>query len=254
MEVKTYKKVKSNMYEVVFDNGDRYKLYDDVILKYELLIEKTLDKKKLEKILADNGLLDAYYKALKYINTKMRSELEIRKYLAKYEFSREQIDYTVCKLREEGYLDEKKYVQAYVNDAITLSLNGPKKIKEVLKKLGIDENITDEYLEKISDDEWIERIKKIVDKKAKINKAGERVFKSKVYSDLIILGYYSEDVKTVLEGYSLDTKDAFDKEADKCYNKLSTKYTGVELELRFKQKMFAKGFDGETISEFLSRV
>lgn len=251
MEIKSYKKLRSNLYEISFKNGDKYKIYDDIILKYELLIDKEVAKKKLEKILEDNALLAAYYRALKYINTKMRTELEIRKYLERYEFTKKQIDYAVSKLKDEGYIDEKRYVQAFINDALNLTLNGPKKIKEELKKLGINEVVIDDYISQIDDGEWIPRIKRIVEKKAKVNKQGERAFKNKVYSDLILLGYYSEDIKEILEGYHIETDNVFKIEAEKIYNKLSLKYCGVELELRFKSKMFSKGFDSDVISSFL---
>lgn len=253
MEVKSYKKLKNNLYEITLDNGEKHKLYDDVILRYELLIDKELKKKKLEEILSENALLDAYYRALKYINTKLRTELEIRKYLFRYEFSNDQIDYAISRLKADGYINESLYVQAFINDSITLSLNGPKKIKDTLNKLGLNETLIDSYLSKIPSDTWLPRIKKIVEKKAKINKSGERVFKNKVYSDLVALGYYSYDIKSFLDSFTLDTGDIFKREADKMYNKLSSKYSGVELELRFKQKMFAKGFDSDDISNYLNQ-
>lgn len=251
MEVKSCKKLKGNLYEVCFDNREKYKLYDDIILKHELLIVKDIKNKTLEKILNENQLLDAYYKALKYINLKMRTEYEIIKYLEKYDFSKEHIDNAIKKLRKEGYLDEEKYVKAYVNDTVNLSSNGPKKIKDSLKKLRINEDIIDKYLNDVEGDIWISKIQKILDKKAKVNKHGEKLFKSKVYSDLILLGYFSEDIKTCLDAYQLDAEDVFQREADKMYKKLSAKYTGVDLELNFKSKMYAKGFDIDFINDYL---
>ncbi len=251
MEVKSCKKLKGNLYEVCFDNREKYKLYDDIILKHELLIVKDIKKKTLEKILNENQLLDAYYRALKYINLKMRTEYEIIKYLEKCEFSKEHIDNAIKKLQKEGYLDEEKYVKAYVNDTVNLSSNGPKKIKDSLKKLRINEDIIDKYLNDVEGDIWISKIQKILDKKAKVNKHGEKLFKSKVYSDLILLGYFSEDIKTCLDAYQLDAEDVFQREADKMYKKLSAKYTGVDLELNFKSKMYAKGFDIDFINDYL---
>lgn len=251
MEIKSYKKIRSNLYELSFKSGEKYKIYDDIILKYELLIEKELTKKKLDRILEDNALLEAYYRAVKYINTKMRTELEIKKFLERYDFSKEQTSYAVSKLRSEGYIDEEKYVRAFINDSLNLTLNGPKKIREALKKLGVAESLIDDNIKSLDDELWFPRIRKIVEKKAKVNKAGEKLFKSKVYSDLIVLGYYNEDIKEFLEDYHIETGEVFVSEADKVYIKLSSKYEGIELELKFKSKMFSKGFDMDVINEYL---
>lgn len=253
MEVVSYKKDRGNRYIVTMDDGVEYKLYDDVILKYELLIEKKIDKKKLEKILEENTLLEAYYRALKYISLRMRSELEIEKYLEKYEYDARTVAYAVKRLRDDGYLDEDKYVKAFINDQVNLTLNGPFKIRNQLRKLGCDNATIWKYLKAISEEEWLGRIKRVLDKKAKTNKAGLAVFKNKMYQELSTLGYGSDDIKAVLEGYSIDTADAFSKEADKTYNKLSSKYSGVELALRFKNKMYMKGFSGEMVDNFLQK-
>lgn len=251
VKIESYKKVRGNLYEVVLDDGATYKLYDELILKYELLLNGQLDKKKLCEILEENSLFEAYFKALKYINIKMRTELEIEKYLKKYGFSNYAINYAITRLKSEGYLNEKMYAEAYINDAINLTSSGPKKIESGLEKLGISSEIAKSILEKINKNEWINRIERIIQKKAKTNKVGISLFKSKVYSELLALGYYGEDIKEVLNSFEVDTTAPFMKEADKVYNKLSNKYTGVELELHFKSKMYSKGFSSEMISEYL---
>lgn len=253
LEIKKYKKLKGNLYEIELDDFKKYKIYDDIILKYELLIDNRLDKKKLEKIISENNLLDAYYKALKYISVRMRSALEIRNYLKRKSFNDAECNYAIKKLRMEGYIDEKKYVQAYINDAIILTVNGPKKIIDNLNKLGISESLTREYLDSIDSDEWIDRIKRIVDKKIKTNKCSEKMFKNKVTADLLNLGYYYEDIKIIMDDVKIDATDAFLNEADKVYSRLESKYEGTELILRFKSKMFSKGFEADAINDYINK-
>ena len=60
MEVKTYKKIRNNLYEITLSNGEKFKLYDDIILKYELLIERKVTDKKLASIIAENAKMEAY--------------------------------------------------------------------------------------------------------------------------------------------------------------------------------------------------
>ena len=79
MEIIKYKKDKDNTYKVYIDD-EIVILYDDVIVKYNLLVNKDLTDELYEEIMQYNNFLDGYYKAIKYINTKLRTELEIRKY------------------------------------------------------------------------------------------------------------------------------------------------------------------------------
>lgn len=252
MEIKNYKRIRNNIYEIELDNFKKFKLYDDIILKYELLIDKRLTEKKLEKIINDNNSLDAYYKALKYINIKMRSELEIRNYLQRQGFNIYEIDYATKRLREDGYINEEQYVQAYIHDALSLTLNGKKKILSGLVNLGLEETMVLTFLEEIESSEWISRIKKVLEKKSKTNKSSEKMFKNKMVAELLNLGYDYEDIKSCLDDFKVDASDVFLKEAEKVFAKLSLKYTGTELVLFFKQKMFNKGFSYDEISEYIN--
>lgn len=254
MKIESYKKKRGNLYEITLDDGKSYELYDDIILNYELLIDKKLDKKKLNEVLEENSLLDAYYKSLKYLSVKMRTETEIRKYLKKYDFSNYAIGYSITRLRSEGYLDQDRYAQAYINDAINLTLSGPKKIETNLIKLGIERNVIVKYLSKIDDSIWMGRIEKILAKKAKINKNGETLFKNKMYNELIVNGYSSELIKSSLSEFILDDREVFKKEADAMLRKLSIKYSGVDLNSRFRNKMYMKGFSIDKINEYLNSM
>lgn len=253
MEIKSFKKIKSNLYEFKLNNNETHKIYDDIILKYELLIDKNVDEKKLKRILDENSLLDAYYTALKYISIKMRTKLEIGKYLQKKEFSKKAIDYTAERLSKEDYLDEKMYTKAFINDQLNLTLNGPKKVHYGLVSLGIDENIVNNILDTVDEDVWTDKIKKIIDKKFKINKKSASIFKSKVYYDLINLGYPSNLINEVLSTYEFDTTDAFQKEAEKIWKNLSNKYEGTELHYKFKQKLYSKGYTYDQINEYIKK-
>jgi len=78
MKITNYKKKKTNLYEVTLSNNEKLLLYDDVILKYELLLKKEINEKELDEIIEFNSYLESYNKALKFIITKLRTEKEIR--------------------------------------------------------------------------------------------------------------------------------------------------------------------------------
>ena len=77
MEIKKYCKAKDNTYEIHLDNGSVLNLYDDIIIKYSLLLKKSITSAELDEITKCNDDLKAYYLGLKFITKKMRSKLEV---------------------------------------------------------------------------------------------------------------------------------------------------------------------------------
>ena len=78
MKIIKYRKKKSNIYEITLSNNDKISLYDDVILKYELLLKKDITDKLLKEVITYNSFIESYHVSLKYINSKLRTEKEIR--------------------------------------------------------------------------------------------------------------------------------------------------------------------------------
>jgi len=91
MKILKYKKDKQNIYKVATNKGE-YKLYDDIIIKNELLLKKEISDKKWQEIIKENNELKAYYDALKSISIKMRTECEIENILKKNSKIRYSID------------------------------------------------------------------------------------------------------------------------------------------------------------------
>ena len=168
MKILKYTKLKSNQYKLLLDNDLEIKLYDDVIVKYDLIRNKELDDKKLEEITNYNNELEAYYKAIKFITTRLRTEKEIYKKLSN-DYDNKIINKTIKKLKEEKYLNNDIYLKCYVDDQVLLNNIGPNKIKDNLLKLGLYEEDINNYLEGISREVWIEKLEKIINKKIKSN-------------------------------------------------------------------------------------
>ena len=114
MKITKISKKKNNLYEITTSNNDKISLYDDVILKYNLLITKEIKDDELKDILKDNSYLESYNIALKYIISKLRTEKEIRKKLIN--FNKDAVNYTLDRLKKEGYLNDNIYIKAYIND------------------------------------------------------------------------------------------------------------------------------------------
>ena len=251
MIIKKYTKMKSNKYKVLFDDVE-VKLYDDVIIKYQLLRKKEISDEEFLEITEYNDRLEAYYKALKYISNKLRTEKEVFCYLDKV-YSKSVIRETIERLKADGYLNKEVYLKAYLTDQINLSNNGPEKIKKDLIKLGFEEDEFKDRLDNINDEVWLEKVEYIVKKKINTNHSyGSYKLKEKILYDLSNMGYYKWMIEEVLnkEDLSTDSK-IIEKEYRKIYNKLSKKYEGNELNYQVRMKLLQKGFSNSEIEEVI---
>ena len=67
MKVIKYKKLANSRYKVYLDDSHELLLYEDVILKYNLLIRKDIDEKLIIEMDKYNQEIDVYYVALNSI-------------------------------------------------------------------------------------------------------------------------------------------------------------------------------------------
>ena len=239
MKITNIKLNKNGKYVVTIDN-EKYNLYQDTILKYLLFSKKEIDNTLFENIIKDNNFYDAYYKIIKFVSIRLRTENEIRKKLNTLFILKKDQDKIINKLKKQGYLNDELYIKSYINDKINLSLEGPEKVKRELLKNGFKEEDILKYLclfEDINED----RINKIINKKLKTNnKINKKMFIVKVGNDLRNLGY--TNYREILDNIDFDDKDIYQKEYDKIYNKLIKKYPPEKAEILTKQKLYTKGF------------
>lgn len=244
MKIQEYRYLGNSKYKVIINNNE-YILYEDIILKYDLLL-KNINEKDLTKFLEENKKYEAYYVALKYIKTKLRTKKEIEEYLSKKDYKDLDIDYTIARLTQEKYLDEKTYAKSYISDAINLKNIGPNKIVMELTNLGIDKNIILEELTIFTNYLEKEKIYKYIDKNIKNNhNKSSYILKNKIKQNLINLGYDLTIINKCLSEYDINDNEIYQKELEKAKNKLSKKYTGKELEYKIKEYMYRKGFNKE---------
>lgn len=247
MKVLKWKKEKKNIYEVTLENGQTISFYDAIVLKYSLVLKKQFTEKEIEALQKENQSLEAYYKALQILNRKMRSSLEIIKFLKKEGFSKEDIEETIEKLTNEGYIDDERYAEVFLHDKIALTIDGPYKIEKELKQLGIEKTKVFETDPKI----WEEKIEKMIQKKL-LNRKQESamMFKNKLKQYLILHGYTEEMIEEPLSKLSLENDiEKLQKEKEKLKQKLSQKYAGSALDYQIKIRLYRKGYRKEEIDQ-----
>lgn len=253
MKVEEIKKLKSGKYKIKIDDKV-ITTYDDVILKNKLLYKKEINSDIYHQIGIDSIYYDAYHKALNYILRKVRSTLEVKKYLEDLEISNEDISKIINKLKENGMINDENYVRAYIADSFYLSNDGPNKISNYLLSQEIDEDYIESQIKKININEIENKLEKLILKKVKSDKRKSIYqLKQKILFDMINLGYSKDMILQVLNNINIEEDQKMEKEYFKLYNKLSKTLEGDELYKKIKEKLYSKGFDINEIKIYIDK-
>ena len=76
MKIEKFKRNRNGSYTLFLENQEELTVYEEVILKYELLLSKKLDDKKKETILLENAFWETYYQGLKVIEKRAKTGFE----------------------------------------------------------------------------------------------------------------------------------------------------------------------------------
>jgi len=202
MKIEKYKKLKDDKYRITLDNGTVIDIYEDVIIKNNLLYKKEIDINLLNQIESDNEYQKVYDMALKYIMVRLRSVNEIKVYLKKKNVSLEVIEDVVDKLIKNNFLNDDNFARAFIQDKLNFTSMGKYKLINELNILKVDNDIIDKYINDISDDVWLDRIDKLINKYLKSkHKYSGNVLKNKIYIYLVNLGYDKSLVINILNNY-----------------------------------------------------
>lgn len=243
MKIIKYKKTTKDRYKIYLDDGRELLLYEDVILKFELLLKKEILEKDILEIEKVNQECDVYHVALASINNRFKSVYDTREFLIKKEYPIEMVDMAINKLINQGYLNDRSFAKSYINNQIVTTNKGPYKIKRELSEHRVDASIIDEELVVFEEDAQIEKVRKVATRFYNSNRnRGGAVLKKKIVNDLINLGYDNSIISKVIEEFDFsNNKDIAAREYEKLYKKLSRKYEGKELEYKIKEKLYQKG-------------
>ena len=246
MKIVHFKKLKDGMVKFVLENGEEILAHEDLILKYELLRSKEVDAKQLEQIQQENEIYQLYTVALNYLKIKMRSKKEVATYLKQKQMDAKKIEQVLEILSRQGYLQESIYADAFVHDRMVLSMDGPLKIADELRKNEISDEEIDRALTCFSEELEQEKVQNYIQKQLRINKRKSSTrLKQKLKMDLERLGYHASIYQSELSRLEVDDTNLYQEEYQKLLQKLSKKYQGKELEWRIKQKLYQKGFRKE---------
>lgn len=87
-------------------------------------------------------------KLMKYVIFKRRTEKEVRQKCQKLQYTEEYIEEIIEYLMENNYINDKLYVEKYIQNTIRLKTSSVYEIKIDLIRRGVNEEHIEEYLNK----------------------------------------------------------------------------------------------------------
>ena len=184
------------------DNNTNVVLYDNIILKYNLLLKDNISDNLINKIIEDNNIMDIYYKMIVKIKASIKSEKEIYNILSR-KYDEKICDTIINKLKKEGYIDDYKYIDSYINYFINNKTGGIKKLRYELTNKGIDSSLIDEKLSLLDNSIFDERMRKIINNKLSNSKKNDVNIKNKIINYLIRCGYLYDNIISVVNEFDL---------------------------------------------------
>lgn len=147
---------------------------------------------------------EAYTKMAQLCSRSEQCSADIRKKMITYDLIDEVVDEIITKLKSERFLDDQRYVNAYISDKFRLNKWGKVKIRHYLKLKGLPDDIIQDGLDEINAEKYktalIKTMKdkaKAVKNKDKFEKIGQiiRFTQNRGFEPELIHRYMSEVVK-----------------------------------------------------------
>lgn len=188
----------SDKYNLIRLTISQEKFYVDYDLYHEndFEIDKEIDFPTYKLILANDEFNRAKNYALNKISYSQKSTYEIRQKLKEEKFSEDVIEQIIAYLDSYGFLDDEAYVKAYIRDKDEISNWSRGKIRFMLKRKHIDDNLIEDYIYRISDEREAEKARFFADKKIKNDLSYEN--RAKVFRHLASKGFDVDIINQVL--------------------------------------------------------
>lgn len=250
MKIEKISKQKNGKYKILFDDGESLTTFDEVILKHQLLFGHEITPNLYHEIETETSYYEVFNQVVSYIEHRLRSKKEIREYLEKKAIDEVDTERIMKTLEEKGFIDDDRFLEAYISDKLYLSKVGPLKIMKDLLSHDISEEKIRSVLDGIPNEVLYDRLYKQMEKRIKSNhKYARGILKQKLVSYFMEQGYTKELITSIFDELYKEDPSILEREANKIREKLKKKYSGQELEYHLVSKLYQKGFLKEEIDQ-----
>jgi regulatory protein len=117
---------------------------------------------------------EAYTKMAQLCSRSEQCSADIRKKMIAYEIMDELVEEIIAKLRKEKFLDDERYVKAYISDKFRLNKWGKIKMRYYLKAKGLSDDVIETGLQEIKEDQYKKVLISTLKEKAKTIKTTDK--------------------------------------------------------------------------------
>ncbi|MGN1375729.1 MAG: regulatory protein RecX [Prevotella sp.] len=143
---------------------------------------------------------EAYNKLATMCATAEHCAHELVEKMNRWNIGKETQENIISRLKEERYIDERRYSRAFVSDKLKYNKWGPIKISYALSAKHIDEDVIQESINSIDGEEWNETLSILLRNKQKaVKSASEYELKGKLIRFALSHGFTTEQALTCLD-------------------------------------------------------
>ncbi|KYH30241.1 recombination regulator RecX [Clostridium colicanis] len=271
--IEVQKKDKSRV-NIFIDEEFAFACSADLVYYYSLEKGKKIDLGLLQDIVEEDNYLKGKNYALKIIERSYKSEKEIEDKLFNKGYGEKAVTRIIAFLKKYNFINDEKYAETFIKGK--LSCNGKNKIKYLLLKKGISEDIIQNKLNSIKEDDEKACAFKLAEKKyvslIKSESNLEKIYK-KLGHYLVSRGYDFDVVKSTLDKvikredlflHNLEQEDCSKEEddlevlktlAEKRYNILiKSERDSEKLYRKLSQYLIRRGYKWEYIKKVLKEI
>lgn len=243
-------------YNIFLDGKYAFSASEKTVAEFVLLKGKELNEADVEQIRQYDADAKASDLAAHFLSYEPRTIFEVLQYLKKYNISDEAANSAVTQLNELGYLDDHQYVQLFIKNDLRVGSDGPKSLLRKLTQKGVDPEISQNELDEVADDDWIEVGQRVI--KSMIHQMGkisQRELERKMRSKLLSHGFDSGISAEVISSLDFEEDEdvqlaALKKQGIKAYKRFRH-LNEAERNLKIKRYLFNHGFSSGEITAFL---
>lgn len=140
----------SDRFSIFLDDDFALGLHADVVAEAGLKKGMTLEPAEWAALIRKDLYHRAWSRCLNYLASRPRTKQEIRRRLTAINTPEDAVEQIMDRLEDLGYVDDRDYAERYVASRVRSKGYGPRRLKQELRKRGIDRRTADEAVGRLS--------------------------------------------------------------------------------------------------------
>lgn len=197
----TEQKRRTNRRSVFLDGAFAFGCNINVIARFRLREGIELSAEQVRQIEQGEIRQECLDDALRYLQSRLHSRLELRRKLLRREYGESVIDGVLDDLVRLGYVDDARFAKTRAMSAAEHRHYGRRRAFMELMRAGVDASVADDALEQVySAHDSLETARRLAEKQApRLRKLDPAVARRRLAGMLQRRGFEYEDVKTVID-------------------------------------------------------